>query len=169
MRELERIHSFKPIVDKNSRLLILGSVPGPEALRRREYYGFPGNHFWPILFRLFAHHSCSSHYSDKIKLLKNNQIALWDVLESCERPTASDHHIRHERPNDVIGLVKKFRNIERIFLNGRTAEKLYKKYFSHQVKLPIRYLPSTSPAHAAMSFEQKLERWSQITYAKVRK
>ncbi len=155
-----RIHSFKPIADAASRILILGSMPGPEALRRQEYYGFPGNHFWPILGELFNVKFRS--YQDKIDLLKTEHIALWDVASNCLRAGAGDNTIRDVYPNSIPALLRKSPRIIAIFTNGRTSETLYRRFFGDPIKIPQFYLPSTSPAHASISFKQKLQTWSAI-------
>ena len=147
-------------MDRRSRVLILGTMPGPEALRRRQYYGFPGNHFWPILQKLFGLEGRPLSYPEKIRLLKTNQIALWDVIASCQREGAGDSEIRCVTPNKIHQLLKAHPNIRKIFVNGKTAERLFKLHFSKEVKVPVACLPSTSPAHAAMSFQEKLKRWS---------
>ena len=155
------LKSFKPFADKNSRILILGTMPGPTALRKQEYYGFAGNHFWKIIFQLFGVTAPLS-YPQKKKLLRRNRIALWDVFKSCERKGALDSAIRCMDYNNIPGLLKKYPNIKTIFLNSRTAEKVFLQHFSKKIKRPFYYLPSTSPAHAGMPFSQKLKAWSQI-------
>ncbi len=161
-------------------MLILGTMPGPEALRRRQYYGFPGNHFWPVIQILFGDdrggtiHAAEEmprrrrdaarllSYPEKLRLLKTNQIALWDVIASCQRTGASDSAITRVTPNRIPELLKRYPNIRVIFVNGKTAERLFRLYFGKEIKRPVRYLPSTSPAHAAMSFQEKLKRWRVV-------
>ena len=143
-------------------MLILGTMPGPEALRRRQYYGFPGNHFWPVIQKLFAEDDRPLSYPEKICLLKKNRIALWDVIASCRREGASDSAIRCVIPNRIPQLLKKYPNIRTIFVNGKTAQRLFHLHFGEEVKLPVQALPSTSPAHASMSFREKLERWKAV-------
>ena len=159
---MARIRSFKAVVDRRSCVLILGTMPGPEALRRKEYYGFPLNHFWKILPEIFGESPFHS-YPEKIKFLKRNRIALWDVLRSCRREGAADQKIREEIPNDIPGLLRRFPNIETIYLNGRLAQKLFQKYFTGKVRQPVYYLPSTSPAHASLSFDSKVEKWLRVS------
>ncbi len=156
------IRSFKPLVDQRSRILILGSIPGPEALRKKEYYGFKGNHFWRIIPEILEARPPLS-YKDKIDLLRGRRIGLWDVVNSCAREGASDNSIRREKPNNIARLIKNYPQIRTIFLNGKTAEKLYKKFFGHMIQVPAYYLPSTSPAHASMPYSKKLEEWRVIT------
>ncbi|MDO8730011.1 MAG: DNA-deoxyinosine glycosylase, partial [Candidatus Omnitrophota bacterium] len=154
--------SFKPVVDRRSRVLILGTMPGPEALRRRQYYGFPGNHFWPVIQILFGLGDRPLSYPEKIRLLKANRIALWDVIASCRRKGASDSAITRVTPNRIPELLKKYPNLRTVFVNGKTAQRLFRLHFGEKVKLPVRGLPSTSPAHAAMSFQEKLKRWKVV-------
>lgn len=153
--------SFKPVIDRRSRVLVLGTMPGPMALAKQEYYGFPGNHFWPIVVRLFGGREPMT-YPQKLRLLKKNRVALWDTIRSCERVGASDGRIRCIVPNDIPGLIRRHPGIRVIFLNGRLAEKLYRKYAAARVGLPVVTLPSTSPAHAAMSFPRKLKAWRAV-------
>lgn len=155
------MRSFKPLADKDSRVLILGSMPGPVALKKGQYYGFEGNHFWRLLPEILGV-AQPSNYRRRVTLLKKNRIALWDVIESCLRRGAGDSRIRQVRPNDIAALVRRFRNIRAVFLNGRTAEKLYRRYFQYQIGIPCHYLPSTSPAYAAISYRGKKKAWRVI-------
>ena len=161
MPSTKTLRSFKPFADKRSRILILGTMPGPVALKKQEYYGFAGNHFWKIIFQLFGV-TAPLTYAQKKKLLKQNGIALWDVFKSCERKGALDSAIRCMGYNDIPGLLKKYPNIKTIFLNSRTAEKVFREKFSKSVPIPAHYLPSTSPAHAGMPFAAKLKAWSVL-------
>ena len=153
--------SFKPLADDRSRVLILGTMPGPVALKKREYYGFSGNHFWPIMFRLFGERP-HADFRKKKALLRENRIALWDVIGACRRTGASDSSIRDVVPNDIPGLIRRRKSIRTIFLNGKTAERLYRRHFGELIHIPAYALPSTSPAHASMSFEKKLKAWEAI-------
>ena len=136
-------------------------MPGPEALRRQEYYGYPQNHFWKILPQIYGENELRN-YPDKLDFLKRYGIALWDVIASCEREGAADQKIRKHQPNNIPELLKKFPKIEKIFLNGRLAQALFEKHFDGQIQIPVYYLPSTSPAHASLSPSQKLEKWRAI-------
>lgn len=136
-------------------------MPGPVALKKKEYYGFPGNHFWKIMTRLFGAREDLS-YKERVALLRENRIAIWDTIRSCRRSGALDSAITEIVPNDIAGLVTRHEGIRTIFLNGKTAEKLYRKYFAGKIHLAAYYLPSTSPAHASMSFEEKLKAWEAI-------
>lgn len=137
-------------------------MPGPEALRKREYYGFAGNHFWRLMPAIFGRREPFASYRDKIAFVREQGIALWDTIGSCRRDGALDSSIRDAKPNDIIGLLKRYPRIHTIFLNGRLAEKLYDAHFRDRLHIAAFTLPSTSPAHASMSLAQKLERWSVI-------
>jgi hypoxanthine-DNA glycosylase len=156
-----RLRSFKPFCDRRARALVLGTMPGPEALRRGEYYGFPGNHFWKILPAIFGEPP-PADYAAKLRLLKKNRVAVWDVIESCERVGAADSAIRCMRPNRVPNLLERYPNVRMIFLNGKTAERLFRAHLAARISLPVRTLPSTSPAHASMSIHEKTKRWRAL-------
>ncbi len=160
---LSRLHSFKPIVDANSRVLILGSMPGPMALRKQQYYGFEGNHFWTIIPALFKK-SRPLIYEDRIALVRQNKIALWDVLESCERVGAADSAIKNPNLNPIPELLGTYSAIRAVFVNGRAAHQLFLKKYEGEVKQPIFCLPSSSPANAAMKIDEKIHKWSVILH-----
>lgn len=168
MKQAKRLcESFEPIVDRRSRVLILGSMPGPEALRKQQYYGFDGNHFWTIVPALFGKERPAT-YEEKIRLVRYHRIALWDVLQSCSRPTAMDADITEPQPNAIPQLIKQYPNIKAIFINGRTAFNFFEKWFGGKIRRPHYYLPSSSPAHAAMSLPKKIEKWSYVkTYLEI--
>jgi hypoxanthine-DNA glycosylase len=140
-------------------------MPGPESLRKKEYYGYVHNQFWKIMTELFLpaekRNEALLSYSKKVALLKKNKIALWDTVESCERVGAGDSEIKRLSPTDIEQLLKKFLQIEAIFFDGKLAEKIFLKYFPH-LKIPNYYLPSTSPAHAGMPYKEKLKKWHHI-------
>ncbi len=141
-------------------MLILGTMPGKESLRAGEYYAHPRNAFWQIMFDLAGENFSDSYVSRK-RLLLNNNIALWDVLESCERASSLDSDIRDEVPNDISSLLNKHPLIRTIFFNGQHASKLFKKY-NPEIVLAQYTLPSTSPAHA-VPLSRKAEQWRIIS------
>ena len=157
---MQRISSFPPIISKDSKILILGSVPGVKSLEMQEYYAHPQNKFWKIIFELF-NETFSENYLEKIKILKKNKIAVWDVIDSCERVGSLDTKIKNEESNDILQLLKDFPNIKAIFCNGGKSFKNLQKLGNNNIKIPIFVLPSTSPAHA-IAFEKKLENWKVI-------
>jgi hypoxanthine-DNA glycosylase len=155
------LRSFAPLADAHSRVLVLGTMPGPEALRRQQYYGFRGNHFWRIMVDLLAPGS-ELAYAEKLDLMRSNRIALWDVLESCERIGAADSAIRNARPNDIPGLLARHPGIHTIFCNGTTSARLFGRFVAASISLPMIGLPSTSPAHATMPYARKREIWTVV-------
>lgn len=155
-----RIASFPPIISETSEVLILGSVPGVRSLKAQEYYAHPQNHFWKIVFNLFGG-EFTVNYAQKIDFLTDNKIALWDVIEACERKGSLDTEIRNEQSNDIPGLLNEFSNIGAVFCNGQKAHKNLLKMLGKDHSIPVFPLPSTSPLHT-IGFEKKLEAWSLI-------
>lgn len=155
-----RISSFPPIISNDAKILILGSVPGVKSLEMQEYYAHPQNKFWKIIFELF-NENFSEDYLEKIKILKKNKIAVWDVIDSCERVGSLDTTIKNEESNDILQLLKKYQNIKTIFCNGGKSYQNLQKIVGKNFEIPIYLLPSTSPLHT-ISFEKKLESWKII-------
>jgi double-stranded uracil-DNA glycosylase len=160
------IHSFAPIEDSNARILILGSIPSKKSLLAGQYYAHNRNSFWPIMSDL-VEATRTLPYMLRINILKSNGIALWDVLASCARESSLDSDIDQTsaRANNFELFLSTHPNITDIFFNGAMAEKCFNKLVLHKLKPNlIRYtrLPSTSPAHAAMTYNQKLDAWRVI-------
>ena len=152
-----KISSFLPIIDKESKILILGSIPGVKSLEMQQYYAHPQNQFWRIIFHLF-NENYTSDYVEKLQVLKRNKIALWDVIDTCERKGSLDSEIRNEETNDIRQLLKNYPNIKAIFCNGQKSFKNLQKILGKECAIPIFVLPSTSPLHT-ISFEKKLREW----------
>lgn len=155
-----RISSFPPIIDDYSKILILGSIPGVKSLEKQQYYAHPQNKFWKIIFELF-HEDFTDDYEKRMNVLKNNHIALWDVIDSCERKGSLDSEIKNEEANQIEELLGKYPKITAIFCNGGKSYKNLQKVLGKQFRIPIFLMPSTSPLHT-VSFEQKLEDWKAI-------
>ncbi len=155
----DRIDSFPPIVDEHSKVLVLGTMPGVESLRQRRYYAFERNHFWSVIFALFDLEK-PLDYESRIQFLQKKRIALWDVLESCVRPGSADADIKHPEPNRIVDLLDAHPGIGAVFLNGKGAEKLFRKMVLPCLNrsVTVTTLPSTSPAYA-VGFEKKLQGW----------
>ena len=158
---------FAPITKPDATILILGSMPGQKSLEEHQYYAHPRNNFWPILFELF-NASESLNYKQRKQLLYDNKIAIWDVLKSCYRQGSldSDIDLSTIEANDFRPFFNKHSKIKNVFFNGTKAEQLYKKEvlknLSSNQNLKYQKLPSTSPAHAAMTMQQKLLVWKII-------
>jgi TDG/mug DNA glycosylase family protein len=159
---------FPPIARKDALVLILGSMPGEESLRKNEYYANPRNSFWKIMCMLFGFDPGIS-YKKRTDILKRNNIALWDVMKECERPGSLDTDIQSETiiENDFVSFFQKFPGIRNVLFNGYRAEKEYRKRVlpklsSMEYEIKRNLLPSTSPAMTQLSFNDKILKWSMI-------
>lgn len=163
--------SFKASINKESRILILGSMPGVKSLMAQEYYAHPQNRFWKIMSILCEDNLVGIPYPEKLSLLLKNKIALWDVIANCSREGSLDSAIENEKPNDIRALLKKYPNIRLIGLNGMKAYSAFNKYFKDIAvsdKYEIYKLPSTSPANAKFQIPQLILEWENLksVYAK---
>ncbi len=161
---MKRLQAFPPIANRKARTLILGSMPGEASLAAGEYYAFRHNQFWRIVGEIagFAH---DAPYARRKAALRRCHIALWDVLESCVRAGSLDSAIRDDtiRVNDFAAFLAAHPAICRVCFNGRKAESAWHRCVAPTLpatlKLEYRLLPSTSPAHAGMSYRAKLRHW----------
>lgn len=168
------IRGFAPIAAPNARVLILGTLPSRKSLQTGQYYGHPRNAFWPIMAELFGG-SADSPYSVRKALLIGNQVALWDVLAASERPGSLDASIvtSSARANEFQPFFERHPQITALFFNGQAAAKLFRQRVAPGLEngsngKSLRVLPSTSPAHAAMPFAEKLKHWRVVTDVLVR-
>lgn len=158
------IRSFPPVADEGATTLILGSMPGLESLRQQQYYAHPANAFWKIMGELVGANPALP-YEARLRKLTRARIALWDVLASCERNSSLDAHIRNEEANDFAGFFAHHTGVTHIFFNGAKAEQSFRKHVLGKQNLPpltLQRLPSTSPAHAGMRFDEKLSAWKAV-------
>ncbi|SEW04156.1 G/U mismatch-specific uracil-DNA glycosylase [Chryseobacterium wanjuense] len=155
-----RISSFPPIIDNNSKILILGSIPGVKSLEKQQYYAHPQNKFWKIIFELL-NEKFTEDYAERINILKKHHIALWDVIDSCERKGSLDSEIRNEEANQIAELLENHPHIEAIFCNGGKSYKNLHKILGKNFRIPVFLMPSTSPLHT-VSFEKKIEEWKTV-------
>lgn len=153
-------HEIEPIYDSNSRILVLGSFPSVKSREEGFFYGHPQNRFWKVIAAVFETERPVT-IEDKKILLLSNRIAVWDVIYSCDITGSSDTSIRNVVANDLSTILD-VAHIEKIFVNGKKAEELYKKYIYPNTKITAICLPSTSPANAAWSFNKLCEAWSCI-------
>lgn len=149
---------FHPLVDKNSEILVLGTMPGKQSLETGEYYANTTNSFWKIIKDLFNDKKEFKDYEEKRECLKKNGIALWDVLAACERKGSLDENIEKETPNDIKKLLQEFPNIKRIIFNGKNP----KEKFAQDIKCDLFTAPSTSGANTTMTYKEKLEDWKKL-------
>lgn len=154
-------HTLKPIYDKDSQVLILGSIPSVKSREIGFYYGHPKNRFWSTLEKVFEE-KIGSNIKDKKEFLKKYHIALYDVIKECEISSSSDASIKNAIPNDLTPILKNSK-IKTIFTTGTKAHQLYKKYLYPKTKIEDIPLPSTSPANCKKGIEKTLiEKYSQI-------
>lgn len=159
-------HGFPPIAAPDACILILGSMPGKRSLEKHQYYAHPQNCFWQIMSNLL-NIKPDLTYPQRKKYLKLNHVAVWDVLASCDREGSLDSNIdlSSARPNDFDVFFASHKHINTVFFNGATAERFFKRFISINLKsIQLRQirLPSTSPAHASMTVQEKLKKWSVI-------
>lgn len=152
-------HTFEPVWDENSRVLILGTFPSVKSRETHFYYGHPQNRFWKVIAGLTGK-PVPETVEEKKALLLGSRIAIWDVIASCSITGSSDSSIRDVIPNDIRALLKQSR-ISRIYGNGAKACELYDRYVGEQAGMEIIRLPSTSPANAAFGLERLLECWRE--------
>jgi len=162
---------FPAIENPSARVLILGSMPGIASLRAGQYYAHPRNQFWPILGALLGCDLATRAYPERVQCLVDAGIAVWDVLQSCQRPGSLDADIAPASiiANDFTSFFQHHPAITRVYFNGTAAE----RHFNQRVRpllltRPLLYLrlPSTSPAHAALSFQAKLDAWRALLACK---
>lgn len=160
-------HPIAPVFDENSRILILGSFPSRKSREAGFFYGHPQKRFWRVLAQVFA---CPlpETVEEKTRFLLENRIALWDVIASCEITGSADSSIRNVVANDLSRIFSAA-PVETIYVNGKTAEKYYRKYLQNTVGREAVCLPSTSPANAAWTLPRLVEAWQQLYQAAGRK
>ncbi len=158
---MKTLYSFYPLINDQSKIIILGSMPGEESLKKNQYYGNPKNQFWKIIYTLF-NTDPESEYEDRLLFLLKNKIALWDVIRTCNRKGSLDSDIKAEKVNDFEKLFNNYPAVERIYFNGKKAAEIYgRKIGSLLQNLDPAVLPSTSPAYT-IGFDIKLENWKRI-------
>lgn len=162
MKKEEHVtHTFGPVYDENSKILILGSMPSVKSREQQFYYGHPQNRFWKVLSAVFEK-AVPMTIEEKRKFLLDNHVALWDVIASCDIIGSSDSSIKNVKENDMSVILDRA-NIKAVFVNGTKAYELFVKYCKQYVdeegKPKLIKLPSTSPANAAWSLEKLTQTW----------
>ena len=153
-------HTFEPVFNKDSRVLILGSFPSVKSRENNFYYGHPQNRFWKVLARIFEK-EVPETIEDKKAFLMEHRIAVWDVIESCTIIGSSDSSIKDVVVNDFARVLENT-TVEKIYVNGGKAYELYRKYAEKETGMSAIKLPSTSPANAAWSLDRLYEAWMVI-------
>ena len=162
-----RVHSFPPIADPASRVLILGSMPGRASLRAKQYYAHPQNAFWKIVSALFAF-DAAAPYDQRLEALRAHGIALWDVMKSCTRESSLDSDVVESSivANSFPSFFRAHPRIRTVCFNGTKAEATFLKHVLPKLgplgDLEYYLLPSTSPARASMTLHDKLGAWRAV-------
>jgi hypoxanthine-DNA glycosylase len=157
---MTRKSGFHPVVDASTRVLILGSLPGEASLAVQQYYGNPRNAFWRLMEGVLGGPLVALPYEDRLTALRARGVGLWDVIAEAERPGSLDAAIRDPAANDLLSLVETLPSLRGVAFNGGTAAKLGGRLLGQS--LPTVVLPSSSPAHAARTFEQKAAVWNGL-------
>lgn len=156
------VHSFEPVYDKDSEILILGTLPSVKSRENNFYYGHKQNRFWKVLATLLKE-PVPETIEEKKAMLLVHRIALWDVIQSCDIKGSSDSSIKNVQPTD-IGMILEKTNMTQIYANGNKAGQLYKRYQFPITGIKATVLPSTSPANAAWSLARLCEAWKTILH-----
>lgn len=155
------VHPIKPLYNKDSKILILGSFPSVKSREQMFFYGHPQNRFWKVLAAVLGTETPET-IDEKREFILSHNIALWDVIASCEIDGSADSSIKNVVPNDLNEILD-VADISAIFVNGKTAEKYYNKYIKDKINIQAVCLPSTSPANAGWSFEGLCDAWKTVT------
>lgn len=164
---MSRLEAFPPITTAAAHTLILGSMPGAASLAAGQYYAHPRNHFWPIIEAVLGI-DARQPYAQRTRQLAALGFALWDVLAACRRPGSLDSRIDRDslELNDFATFLREHRHVARVFFNGGTAERLFRRHVAPALAghgpLSMTRLPSTSPANASVSYDAKLAAWRSI-------
>jgi hypoxanthine-DNA glycosylase len=153
--------SFAPLASGDTRVLVLGSMPGERSLAVGEYYGHPQNRFWRVIAALVGEDTPIS-YTDKKAMLARAGIGLWDVAGRAFREGSLDSAIREVEPNDIPAFIAAHPRLRIIAFNGRKPEELYDRHFGRAPGIEYFSMPSTSPANAAFSIERLIGEWASI-------
>ena len=160
MRETSVVHPIPPLYDGRSEILILGSFPSVKSREAQFFYGHPQNRFWKVIAAVCGE-PVPETVPEKKALLLSHHIALWDVIHSCDIQGSSDASIKNVVPND-LDVILSAAPIRQIYVNGKTAEKYYRKYTQPVTGREAVCLSSTSPANAAFSVERLIDAWKII-------
>jgi len=149
-----------PVIDANVRILVLGSFPGAASLKAGQYYAHPRNGFWKLVGALVGEDLYSLPYAERLPRLLAHRFGLWDVLAACEREGSLDSAIRKPSANDFERLRRLCPQLDTVGFNGQAAGKFAPQFAQHGYRTVV--LPSSSPAHMAVTFDQKLAAWRQL-------
>ena len=156
------LDGLAPVIDANTRLVVLGSFPGVASLASQQYYGHPRNHFWPILGALWQIDLAQAPYAQRLDAARAHGLGLWDVYARCEREGSLDSAIRGAVFNDLASLKRRAPGLQAVAHNG--AESARAMRHTRALGLPVQRLPSSSPANASWSFDRKVAAWRAVFF-----
>ena len=154
------LQGLGPVVDANTRLVVLGSFPGVASLNAQQYYGHPRNHFWPILAAIWGVDLLPLPYAQRIEAIRARGLGLWDVYARCEREGSLDSAIERAQFNDLASLKTQAPQLQAVAHNGGESARAIKH--TQSLGVAVHRLPSTSPANASWSFARKLCAWRAV-------
>jgi hypoxanthine-DNA glycosylase len=149
-----------PVLDRRTRLLVLGSFPSEASLAAQQYYAHPRNQFWPLLSALWAIDLVALPYAKRLAAVRRRGLGIWDVYARCRRVGSLDANIEASEPNDLAGALRAAPALAAIAHNGGESARAMR--ITRAFGVPVWRLPSTSPANASWSFERKLEAWRAV-------
>ena len=150
---------FEPFVDADTRVVILGSLPGDASLTSGQYYGHPQNAFWRLVGGLIERDLAAMPYAERLGTLRDARIGLWDVIASAERIGSLDAAIRSAKAADLPGLIDRLPHLAAIAFNGATASRLGRRVLTSHTNVVMVDLPSSSAAHAK-PLSEKVQSWA---------
>ncbi len=157
--------SMMPRVAQDTKIMVIGSMPGEVSLQRQQYYAHPQNNFWKFMSVLFPEINLNQDYEVRVAKLLKNQVGLWDALKHCERDGSMDSAIRQAEPNDFSDLLNIAPALSRLVFNGKKAYQSFVKspnlLWAEKNSIDLISLPSTSPANASIPYDKKLELWAK--------
>ncbi len=156
-----RKESFAPVVLPDTRLLVLGSLPGEKSLAAGQYYAHPHNLFWKLMEQVIDSELVALPYRKRLDVLLAHGVGLWDAVRSATRKGSLDADIRDAQAADLPSLAATLPHLRAVAFNGRASEKVARPHLA-QLNLALVALPSSSPAHAAMTFEEKARHWTKL-------
>ncbi len=154
------VHSLAPIISQESRILILGTLPGEKSISIDQYYADPRNQFWRIIYNVYDEIDIDNQYEHRVEFLLKRELAIWDILKIANRQGSLDKNIQNELLNDIPKLLKQYPNIQCIILAGKKATKLFEKYYPN-IGVKTVSLPSTSatPGKYVKPIDEKIQLW----------
>jgi hypoxanthine-DNA glycosylase len=165
---MSRKRSFPHVTDAHTRILILGSLPGEASLAQNQYYAHPQNKFWKLVGDTIGVDLAGLEYQQRLSVLLEHRIGLWDVIADARRSGSLDSEIRDHANNDLLALLDSLPALTTIAFNGGTAAKIGLKALGARAdNYRILLLPSSSPAHASLSYSQKLIAWRKLAESEI--